>query len=785
MRIPINWLKEYVDVKISAKELSDFLTMSGTENEILQAEKGSFEGIVVGEILKIEKHPNADKLQITKTFVGKETLQIVCGAPNIEVGQKVPVALIGTQIGEFEIKEAELRGVKSHGMLCSEAELGISDDHSGIMILDPRSKVGESLSNALSTGDTVLEAELTSNRGDCLSMLGIAGEVSVITGQKMKMPAVKIQERKEKASDLLSVEIRNKDLCRRYIGRVIKNVKIGPSPKWMQDRLSASGVRPISNVVDVTNYVMLEMGQPLHAFDADKISGGKVIVRSANNGEKIKTLDGVIRELDKNDLVIADAKEAVAIAGVMGGASSEVTDKTKTIVLESANFNPASVRKTALKLALRSESSARFEKGLPLTLAEQAANRAASLLAEVAGGEILSGMVDVGEKNDKEIKISLKFDRIKSFLGEDIPVNKAIQILESLGFKTFKKDKERAEFAVPYWRLDVSIEEDLLEEIARIYGYENIPSTLPEGKLPLYEKNEKIEISKKIREVLTALGFFEIYSYSFTSKEKAGLYRNDIKPVQIANPLSQEQEYMRTDLVGSFMDIVSKNKEYSREIKIYEIASVYNPKTEETKLSGLISVKTSGEMRGRGVIIRNIRGVVNQLLINFNIEKADSIFTQGNDIFSQIEKIKIQGKDVGWIGYIKEEAKITAKSRDNAFFELDIVALNNATQPKKFHNISKFPSSERDLTFILDEEAKVEDISKALDSLASKILVKREVIDIYRGKGLPEGKKSISIRFTYQSDKRTLTDKEVDDDQAAIIKKIKDVLGGTLRGEGS
>ncbi len=784
MRIPISWLKEYVDVKISAKELSDKLTMSGTENEILQAEKGSFEGFVVGEILEITKHPNADKLQVTKTSVGKESLQIVCGAPNIEVGQKVPVALIGTQIGEFEIKEADLRGVKSFGMLCSEAELGISDDHSGIMILDPRSKVGDKLSNALNTGDTVLEAELTSNRGDCLSMLGIAGDVSVITGQKMKMPVIKIQESKEKASDLLSVEIKDKSICRRYIGRIIKNVKIGPSPKWMQDRLSASGVRPINNVVDVTNYVMLEMGQPLHAFDADKIANGKIIVRSASNGEKIKTLDGVIRELNKNDLVIADNKEAVAVAGVMGGASSEVTDKTKTIVLESANFDPAQVRKTALRLALRSESSTRFEKGLPLILAEQAVNRAASLLNEVAGGEVLSGMVDVGEKKDKDRKITLKFAQVKLFLGEDIPANKAVTILKALGFKVLSKNKEGAEFLVPYWRLDVSIEEDLLEEIARIYGYANIPSTLPEGKLPLYEKNRKIEISKKVRGVLTALGFFEVYSYSFTSKERAGLYRSNVDLVHISNPLSQEQEYMRADLVGSFMDIVSKNKEYSAEIKVYEIASIYNSKTEVTKLSGLISTKTSGDMRGRGEIIHNAIGAVNQLFKSLGVKKVDIEFSQGNDIFSQIGQIKVQGKDIGWIGFIIEgDRKITAKSRDNAFFELDIVALNDVTQPKKFHNISKFPSSARDLTFIFDEAVIVAEIKKVISSVLSGIRLQTQILDnIYRGKGLPEGKKSVSIRFTYQSDKRTLTDKEVDDDQAAIIKKIKDVLGGTLRG---
>jgi len=774
MRIPLNWLKEYVDVKISTKDLSDKLTMSGTENEILRADGGSFEGIIVGEILKIEKHPNADKLQITKTSVGKETLQVVCGAPNIEVGQKVPVALVGATIGEFEIKEAELRGVKSHGMLCSEAELGISDNHSGIMVLDPRSKVGESLTRALNTGDTVLEAELTSNRGDCLSMIGIAREVAVITGQKLKLPVVKIQEVKEKASDSLAVDIKDKDLCRRYIGRVIKNIKVGPSPQWMQDRLSASGVRPINNVVDVTNYVMLEMGQPLHAFDADKINGGRVIVRSASNGEKLKTLDGVTRVLDKNDLVIADTKEAVAVAGVMGGASSEVTDKTKTIVLESANFSPASVRKTALKLALRSESSARFEKGLPLVLAEQAVNRAASLLVEVAGGEILSGMVDVGEKKDKGIKVSLKFDRIKSFLGEDIPRGKVITILESLGFKVLNEKKEDADFQVPYWRLDVSIEEDLLEEVARIYGYKNIPSTLPEGKLPLYEQNGRVKVSKKVRNVLTALGFFEVYSYSFISKEKAGLYRNDIKPVRIANPLSQDQEYMRVDLLGSMMEIISKNNNYKAYSVqgLYEIANVYSEKSETPKLSGLIY---GGE---KEAVFKHAKGTLDILLSKLGQE---NIVYEEDKVGSA--KILSNQKELGYFVVLDsaKAASFKVKSKSMCFFELDISMLVELFHRKRFHSIPKFPSSERDITFVLSEDVMVDKLHETVSSVASSIRENAETVDIYRGRGMSEGSKSVSVRFTYQSYKRTLTDKEVDEDQMKIIKKVKDTLGGEVR----
>ncbi len=772
MRIPISWLKEYVEVK-SVKELSDKLTMSGTENEILHAEKGDFEKIVVGEILEIKKHPNADKLQITKTSVGKETLQIVCGAPNIKVGQKVPVALVGAQIGEFEIREAELRGIKSHGMLCSESELGISDDHSGIMVLDPRAKVGESLGNVLGLPEKILDAEITPNRGDCLSMIGIARETAVVTNQKLKLPQIKIQEAKEKASDFLSVEIKDKDLCRRYIGRVIKNVKVGPSPQWMQDSLSASGVRPISNIVDVTNYVMLEMGQPLHAFDAEKISGRKIIVRRAKKGEKIETLDGTVRTLNLKDLVIADDKKAIALAGVMGGANSEVTDRTKTVVLESANFHPTSVRKTALSLALRSESSARFEKGLPLQLTEEAADRAAALLAEIADGEVLAGKVDMGEKKDKETKITIMFNRIETFLGENISPSRAIEILTRLGFQVSDKTKDRAVFIVPYWRLDVSIEEDLFEEIARIYGYENIPSTLPEGVLPIYEVDKKNEVSEKTRDIFTALGFYEVLSYSFTNKEKANVLKKDNDLVKIANPLSQEQEFMRKDLLGSSLEIAAKNNDYKRGTikKIFEISSVYTSKTELMKLSGFVFGEEAEEVfrqsKGSLEVLFNTLGVAiklkdckkNEAVIIADKNKAGSFMILDSTI---MEKFKV-------------------KSKSACFFEIDMKILAKAVKVKKYQNIPKFPGSERDLTFIVDESLRVEDLDHAIGSLKSSILESKEAVAIYRGKGLLPDKKSVSIRFIYQAD-RTLTDQEVDDDQTEIIKLIKDKFGGEVRG---
>ncbi|RJO60936.1 phenylalanine--tRNA ligase subunit beta [candidate division WS5 bacterium] len=785
MRIPISWLKEYVDVKVSAKELSDKLTMSGTENEILSS-IGVDPGVVVGEVLEISPHPNADRLQVTRVNIGKEAITVVVGCPhNLEVGMKVPVVLAGTELPDgTRAEKVDLRGVISEGMFRSEMELGVSEHNSGIMTLEADAPVGESLASVLKKDKDILEAELTPNRGDCLSMIGIARETAVVTGQKLKLPKINVKEAKEKASDILLVEIKDKDLCSRYIGRVIKNVKVGPSPKWMQDRLNASGVRPINNVVDVTNYVMLEMGQPLHAFDLEKISNvsnsklRKIIVRRAKKGEKIETLDGAMREPDSDDLVIADNEKAQAIAGIMGGAKSEISEETSTVILESANFNGTAIRKTALKLALRTEGSSRHEKGLPLQLTEEAADRAASLIAELSGGEVLAGKADVGEKNDKERKVFLNFERIKSFLGEDIPSGKAINILESLGFKVISKNKDRAEFVVPYWRLDVSIEEDLLEEIARIYGYENIPSTLPEGVLPSYEKNERIEVSKKLRDIFTALGFFEVYSYSFTNKEKAAIAKNTANLMKIANPLSQEQEYMRADLLGSMLDIIQKNKNYTpgKMKGIYEMCSIYTKEAETQKLSGMVLGTDAEEA------FKYVKGLLDVLCKRLNL----GTFTYKSHTKGGKKAIvEARGREAGHFVILDNEdmKRFKVKSKGACFFELDILILSELESQRSYKSIPKFPSSERDLTFVVEEMVTVGKIYETIDKVKPGIRAKTEVVDIYRGKGLPEGKKSISIHFVYQSDKRTLTDKEVDDDQKEIIKEVKKSLGGHVRGE--
>lgn len=939
MKIPVKWLSEYVDLAgVSDDALSDALTMSGTENEIVRGESG-FEKIVVGEIKKIEKHPNADKLQITKTDVGGKNggvLQIVCGAPNIEVGQKVPVALVGAEIGEFTIKRAEIRGVESSGMLCSESELGISDDHTGIMILDARSKVGSNLSSALNIGGTVLEAEITPNRGDCLSIIGVAREASAALGKKLKGMKFKKPEVSSKLK--MDVEIDEKNLCPRYIAKVVEGVKICPSPKWMQDCLSSSGVQPINNIVDVTNYVMLEWGQPLHAFDASKISG-KIIVRKAKDKEVLETLDGVKRTLAGSNLVIADSKKAIALAGVMGGANSEVTEKTKNIVLEAAVFDGTSIRKTAQKLGLRSEASNRFEKGIPLALPEIAIERAAELMAETGGGK-------VGENTDVLSKwiwlqhIGIESAELDKFLGVHVPDQKILSILNSLGFAAKKFDfKEEARthigkpyvlgasykthgdmafdcsyltdyiysligkfigytslaqyelgtpvknndlkpgdilfvkgvidksprdhyytpdgnggyekvmlekpkevghnalyvgngriihasqysydpkakkwikrktkevieesadvflknpeylgarryisdpedlitVDVPWWRLDVKIPEDIYEEVGRIYGYEKFPLKLPAGELPVGADDVKQKLVKAFKESLTAMGFSEVINYSFVSAKMLINSGGDPKKaLRISNPISPEQEYMRTNLIGSILFDASVNQDNSSEINIFEIASKYLPVSgEELPNEGTtlcILSKSRNKRNDDG--FKKVKGALDAAFRKMNLEKLDYVSEKAarGSVFSEnrAAEVRYSGEKIGVIGEISEKAKASFNLKhDFAVAEINIEKqAADFGRPVEYESISKYPSAQRDVNILVDENITAKKIMDLLLKHKAPNLKSYEITDIYEGKELPEGKKSVTIRLTFGSDARTLLEDEIEKETGGIV----------------
>jgi len=978
MKTSLNWLTEYVDIKgLKPQEISDGLRFSGTENVLLAGPELDSH-IVVGEIKEIVKHPNADKLQIAQVAISEknssiqnskpktqnsdgEYLTIVCGAPNIKVGQKVPVALVGTKFEDFEIKKAKIRDVESSGMLCSEKELGLGDDHSGIMILDKVAKVGQKFSDHLGGGSTsTIDAELTPNRGDCLSMIGMAREVAATFGRKFKMPKIEIPTIKSQKT--IEVEVIDKNLCPRYIAKVVENVKIGPSPKWMQERLTAAGVRPISNVVDVTNYVMLELGQPMHAFDLDKLESmkisnakhqipnksqatKKIIVRKAKAGDRLVTLDGQDRKLTADDLLICDAKKPVALAGVMGGLNSEVDENTTSIVLEAAVFNPATVRKTAQRLNLRSEASNRFEKGIPLALPEVAIERAAELL--IANSQKPKA-VTVGPSTDVLSswiwvqRVGLAHSRVKGLLGIDVEESKIIDILKSLGFEvekfdfkaearkhvnkpyvfgasykthgdmafdcsyltdyiyskigkfigyaslaqfeigrpvdeaelqpgdilfikghidksatdhyfrpdgkggyekvTLKNPKEVGHNAlyigngriiharhfeydnknkkwkklpngkvveenvevftespeylgarryiespgeylaitVPWWRLDIRIEEDILEEIARVYGYDKIPPTLPAGPLPGVVQNKQVVMESKIKQKLVAQGLTEVITYSFVSEKLVKISGAEISSLpKINNPLSLDQEYMRGALWPSLVEVVAKNQDYSDSLRIFEIANVYSKKSLDPQLHFSAVVKVGS---GKSAFY-DLKGMLWSVLREFDL---DSIETKPAEvIFSakgQGAEIKVGGRAIGQIGIL--DRKIASKlghKTDLAIAEIDLSGIIGAFGRKiSYQTLPKYPRAKRDISVVLSREIFVSEIVKILASVNSDYLLGYKVADVYEGKGLSENKKSVTISLEMGSDTRTLTEEEIENSVSLMVEALSKI-GGELR----
>ncbi len=776
MKVPVNWLKEYVDFDLSVEKLADKLTLSGSEvDQILGS--ADFKNIVVGEILEIKKHPDADKLHVCQIDVGEtKPRQIICGSLFIvEPGNKVPVALAPTKVGDLKVDKAKLRGVESFGMICSDEELGIGGG--GLTFFDKKTKNGTNI-NDIFGRDAVLDIDLTPNRTDCFSMVGMARETAATLETKLKI--VEPRPAKVSSDKKIKVLVKEKNLCPHYIAKIIEDVKIAPSPEWVQRRLLAAGVRPINNIVDVTNYVMLEWGQPLHAFDADKITGDEIIVRKAKKGERMETLDGVMRTFEDRDLLIADSVGPIAVAGVMGGAASEVSSSTKNIVLESANFEAVSIRKTAQRLALRSESSTRFEKGLPSRLQEIAIERAAELILDLAGGKVGSNVENTTRKDEvKTIKMDVqKFER---FSGIQISDKQAVSILSSLGFEC-KKEANLITAKVPWWRLDISIPQDLYEEVARIYGYNNMPSTLPGGELPTPEGDPKLEMISKIKEVLIGAGFSEVINYSFTSKKVVDFLGENDKALKITNPISPEWEYMRTDLSGSLLGNIQTNQDNYNKIRLFEIGNIYiknrNLSSERTLLGIILNSKKEDSF----LLLKGIFDLLsNKLNIKLDLEEATvGLMETGRSAHI----ITQRGQNIGWIGEVNIKTKGFFGIKDNAaMIQVDINLLRKEYGRIKIYKpFPKFPASERDLTFVVADVVKVLDIEQVIDSMPSKIRTKREVIDIYRGKGLGTGKKAVTVRFTYQSEERTLEEKEIDQDQKDVIKKIETKLGGKVRG---
>ena len=585
MKISLNWLRDYVDIALPLKDVAHRLTMSGTEVKATEIIGQAWDKIVVGEIVAVEPHPNADRLTIVTVDLSVEQSTVVCGAPNVRVGDKVPFARVGASLSDghtgelVKLKPARIRGIVSEGMACSEKELGISDSHEGLMILPPEAPVGVPLSDYL--GDAVLDLDVTPNRPDCLSVIGVAREMAALTRRKVKLSVPEYKEEGPDIEKLVSVEIAAPDLCSRYCASLIEDVKLAPSPPWMQQRLIACGMRPINNVVDVTNYVMLEYGQPLHAFDFRQIGGGKIVVRRPAEGEKMTTLDGVDRDLTPDMLVIADNKIPVAIAGVMGGADSEVIDITTSVLLESANFNPPSIRRTSTRLKLRSEASLRFERGISPDLTVPALTRATQLILDLAGGKAARGIVDVypGKKDARVIVLTAY--EVKRLLGIEMKTEQMVDILTSLGFEC-STSNSTMEVTVPYWRLDIDSTVDLIEELARTVGYDFIPTTMLSGRLPGLYRDATVEVRERLRDLVVGCGFQEVISYSLVNRERLAGVAPAEDAVRVANPLSMEQEHLRTSLrLGLLTHLRSNQKHEEDGIRLFEIGKVYFPREKD------------------------------------------------------------------------------------------------------------------------------------------------------------------------------------------------------------
>ena len=799
MKASIEWLKEYSDIDVDTMKLGDILTMTGSKVETIEQKGKNIKNVVVGKILEIKKHEDSDHLVVTKVDLGSETVQIVTGANNIKEQDLVPIAKDGSELpGGVKIKKGSLRGVESCGMMCSVGELGldIADypgqiEH-GIMILDKsfEKDLGKDIVKVLNLEEEIIDFEITPNRPDCLSIEGLGRETAVSLGKSFKNPRKNIDELKvedKKELEGLTVDIEAPDLCYRYIARVVKNVKIGQSPDWMKRRLKACGVRSINNIVDITNYVMLEMGQPMHAFDINSIEGKHITVRRAKNGEKITTLDEEERELNSDDLVIADDKKAVAIAGVMGGINSEIEKDTKTVVFESASFYGGNVRKTAKKVGLRTESSSRFEKGLSTENALRAINRAVELVELIGAGEVVDGKIDVYPTKQKINKIKLDYDRINSLLGTNIPKEEMISILEKLDIKV-----ENDIATAPYFRMDLEFLADIAEEVVRFYGYDKLETTLIKADTTIGVLNKEQKIEKNIKQVLVNNGLSEIYTYGFVSEkdlEKSNIDKEIIKQtITVLNPLSDEYKLMRPSTLPSMMQILSLNaNKKNQEVKLFDISRNYknvNGEVEKGEVPLQENILTIG-MYGNDVDFYTLKGLIENVLETSNINRFDIEKESNNGSYhpGRCANIKVGIDVIATIGEIHPEVLNNYDIEKRVYVaEVNITKLTKYSKSnKKYVEVPKFPAVERDIAIIVDEKVEVGQIEKIITKKSKKWLEEAKLFDIYRNEKIGENKKSVAYSLIFRDKNKTLSDQEINTTMESIIKELEKTLGAELR----
>mgnify|MGYP002550620154 FL=1 len=799
MKASVEWLKEYSKIDVDTVKLGDILTMAGQKVETIDQTGNDIKNVVIGKILEIKKHEDSDHLVITQVDVGTEKLQIVTGAPNVKVGDIVPVAKDGAELpGGKKIKTGELRGITSAGMMCSVGELGLDivnypgQIENGIMILDKELEkdLGKDIVEVLNLKEDIIEFEITPNRPDCLSIEGLGREVAASLGKEFKNPRKnideKIVENKEEIEGL-KVDIEAPDLCYRYIARMVKNVKIGPSPEWLTRRLNACGIRSINNIVDITNYVMLEMGQPMHAFDINSIEGKHITVRRAKNGEKITTLDKQERILDENDLVIADTKKPVAIAGVMGGLNSEIEKDTQTVVFESAVFYGGGVRKTAKKVGLRTESSARYEKGLSSENAIRAVNRAVELVELIGAGQEVEGKIDVYPTKQKINKIKLDVEKINNLLGTNIEKEEMIKILEKLDIKV-----ENDMAIAPYFRMDLEFVADIAEEIVRFYGYDKLETTLIKADTTLGIRNKEQKIEKTIKDMLVNNGLSEIYTYGFVSEqdlEKSNISKELIeKSITIINPLSDEYKLMRPTTIPSMMQILATNaNKKNQNVKLFDISRNYrnlNNEVENGEVPEQENILTLG-MYGDDVDFYTLKGLIENVLEAVSVNRYDIVKETENGSYHPGRCANITvGKDViATIGEVHPAVLENYGIEKRAYLaEVNVTKLvKYSRQNKKYVEVPKFPAVERDIAVIVDEKVEVGQIEKIITKKSKKLLESATLFDIYRDEKIGTNKKSVAYSLIFRDKKKTLSDEEINTAMENIISELEKVLGAELR----
>jgi phenylalanyl-tRNA synthetase beta chain len=799
MKVPLSWLREYVEINEPVRQVADRLTFAGIEVEAIHTIGSACDGIVVGEVRDVQKHPNADKLTVCRVFDGRQELQVVCGAPNVKAGGKYPFAPAGVTMpdGTLKIKAARLRGVESSGMLCSEVELLLSEDHSGLMTLDPKWAAGTPLAAVIGPPDTVFELEITPNRPDLLSLIGIARELAAIYGHALKMPDLgglhapalgeTLRRDRPKAEFTKHITVEDPDGCPRYTARFLANIRIGPSPDWMQQRLQRAGVRAINNVVDITNYVMLETGQPLHAFDQVLLAGGCVAVRRARAGEKMVTLDGVERDLTPDDLLITDAERPVALAGIMGGAGSEVRGETTSVLLESACFKPTVVRTTSRRLGLSTESSYRFERGVDIGGAEWASRRAAQLMAEFAGALVAEDAIDVYPSPRPARKIVCRFDRVRSLVGVGAPNEEIIRTFRALELNVEDESEESCEVRVPSFRGDLESEVDLVEEFARLHGLDNIPSNAPRAQIDPAADDRPARALADLRTRLVGLGLREICNYSLVSEPLLNLFDPGDAPrrILLPKPITADQSVLRTALIPQMVETLGRNRAHQAdEAALFEVGRVFlRDAPEETRLA----IGIMGPVGRSGLDIRRaadpeetflwLKGLWERLAASSRVAGATlrEAALPGMDRGCEIVA---DGKAAGRLGLVKSAIRKEWRLSDPVAV-LEVAAdilLRSFGRIAQFSAIPAYPSVERDVALVAGEAVRAEEIERIVRAAAPKELESIRLFDIFRGGSIGAGKRSLAYALTYRSAERTLTDEEVngyhDGVKAALRKQL-------------